>query len=244
MQDACIKLWRTTLDPTKPGRGILASLEHNGTEAPPRRSAIAAPASARGVTLVVAGGVLAGALLAWWLSSGPSPVIVHEALPPFVLAVPATPEPVTVTEAAAIVDEAAAPAPAPAPASSPVAAPGLVAVAPPAPIAKAVLRHDRVPVARPHATPAAGPKQVAAVHEQARRAPRVAPPAAVPDTDVVLLSALVAHANERDVVEPRPGDSTASLLQRCRRVGGEEGRLCHARICSGRAADEVCREDL
>lgn len=72
-----------------------------------------------------------------------------------------------------------------------------------------------------------------------------------PDTDVALLTALVAHANQptvtaaersRDVVERQPDDSTAQLLARCQQLGLIEGMLCRSRICSGRwDADAACR---
>jgi hypothetical protein len=71
------------------------------------------------------------------------------------------------------------------------------------------------------------------------------------DTDVTLLTALVAHANEptvtvaersRDVVERNDGDTTAQLLERCRQLGVIEGMLCRSRICSGRwDQDAACR---
>lgn len=74
---------------------------------------------------------------------------------------------------------------------------------------------------------------------------------AAPDTDVALLTALVAHANKptvtvpersRDVVERQHGDSTAELLARCQQLGLIEGMLCRSRICSGRwDADAACR---
>lgn len=91
--------------------------------------------------------------------------------------------------------------------------------------------------------------------------PRVAPAtaaasrgkAAAPanDTDVALLTALVAHAGKpavvapersRDIVERREGDSTADLLARCKQLGLIEGMLCRSRICSGRwESDATCR---
>jgi hypothetical protein len=224
-QNAYIKLWRTILDPSKTGKGILASLEHKTAE-PPRR--FTPPVAGRGPALVVGGGILASALLAWSLYSGASPVMVQDAPPPGLAqaeqaapAVPAPP-PIAAGEAAAIVDEAPAPAPSPA----------LAAVLAPTPIATVVMHRERL-AARAHAKPKAKP--VAARREQPRR------PA--PDTDVALLSALVAHANDSDVVEARGGDSTESLLQRCRRVGGEEGRLCGIRICATRAGDSACRAE-
>ncbi len=71
------------------------------------------------------------------------------------------------------------------------------------------------------------------------------------DTDVTLLTALVAHANQptaiapersRDIVERRDGDNTADLLARCKQLGLIEGMLCRSRICSGRwETDATCR---
>ncbi|MQA39510.1 hypothetical protein [Rugamonas aquatica] len=70
------------------------------------------------------------------------------------------------------------------------------------------------------------------------------------DTDVALLTALVAHSakpatvlpeRSRDVVERQEGDSTAQLLARCKQLGLIEGMLCRSRICSGRwDADPAC----
>ncbi|MQA19299.1 hypothetical protein [Rugamonas rivuli] len=75
-------------------------------------------------------------------------------------------------------------------------------------------------------------------------------PATSGDTDVALLTALVAHAakpatvlpeRSRDVVERQEGDSTAQLLARCKQLGLIEGMLCRSRICSGRwDADPAC----
>lgn len=76
-------------------------------------------------------------------------------------------------------------------------------------------------------------------------------PAPAADTDVTLLTALVAHANKpsvvapersRDIVERHDGDSTADLLARCKQLGLIEGMLCRSRICSGRwESDATCR---
>lgn len=81
------------------------------------------------------------------------------------------------------------------------------------------------------------------------------------DTDVALLTAVVAHASNqtapaaatsgaapqgeaepnRDVVQRLGQESTASLLERCQQLGEAEGRLCRSRICSGRwGADAAC----
>jgi hypothetical protein len=71
------------------------------------------------------------------------------------------------------------------------------------------------------------------------------------DTDVTLLTALMAHTSKpaavtperpRDVVERQEGDTTAQLLARCKQLGLIEGMLCRSRICSGRwEADAACR---
>ncbi|WBS01432.1 hypothetical protein OU994_24625 [Pseudoduganella sp. SL102] len=213
------------MDSSKSGRGILASLERKAA-APLRRPAIATPSAGRGVALVVGSGVVTGALLMWWLSSGPSPLIVHEALPPFVQVAPMLPRPVPAEaiEAAAIVDEA------PAPALSPPAA-----VLAPERIPAVATGHGQAVMVPPPSALKPTAKHAVAAREKARRTLH-----AVADTDVELLSALVAHANEVDVVEARVDDHTEDLLQRCRRVGGEEGRLCGMRICATRAGDTAC----
>ena len=89
-----------------------------------------------------------------------------------------------------------------------------------------------------------------------KAAPAAAPtPAQQADTDVTLLTALVAHASNpvavvsaersRDIVERHDGDSTASLLQRCKMLGPIEGMLCRSRICSGRWDDDsACRTPM
>lgn len=71
------------------------------------------------------------------------------------------------------------------------------------------------------------------------------------DTDVTLLTALVAHAGQpasvapertRDVVERQDGDRTSDLLLRCKQLGLMEGMLCRSRICSGSwESDAACR---
>jgi len=76
-------------------------------------------------------------------------------------------------------------------------------------------------------------------------------PAPASDTDVTLLTALVAHAGQpasvapertRDVVERRDGDRTADLLLRCKQLGLMEGMLCRSRICAGSwESDAACR---
>jgi hypothetical protein len=81
-------------------------------------------------------------------------------------------------------------------------------------------------------------------------APTVSAPAST-DTDVTLLTALVAHAGvpsavtperSRDIVDRQDGDSTVQLLARCKQLGLIEGMLCRSRICSGRwESDAACR---
>lgn len=76
-----------------------------------------------------------------------------------------------------------------------------------------------------------------------RQVKRAAPPhsAAPDDRDTALLAALLAHGSisDKDIVERYSGANTASLVQRCRRLGGTEGELCEARICSGAARGEA-----
>ena len=104
----------------------------------------------------------------------------------------------------------------------------------------------------------AGPHKstIASYGKPAPVAPRVRPgsspiPTVASDTDVTLLTALVAHAGKpasvshepsRDVVERVDGVSTADLLARCKQLGLMEGMLCRSRICSGPwESDPVCR---
>lgn len=48
--------------------------------------------------------------------------------------------------------------------------------------------------------------------------------------------------NSRDFVERKPGDSTESLLVRCKQLGFFEGGLCRWRMCSGRwDTDAACK---
>ncbi|MYM82926.1 hypothetical protein GTP44_13275 [Duganella sp. FT50W] len=113
---------------------------------------------------------------------------------------------------------------------------------------------DTVPTAA-IATAAAPAPSRAAPHKPA--GPTARPPVAKSptptgvDTDVTLLTALVAHAGKpalvspersRDIVERQDGDTTAQLLARCKQLGMIEGMLCRSRICSGRwETDAACR---
>ncbi|MBA5608403.1 hypothetical protein H3H36_23940 [Duganella sp. FT3S] len=109
-------------------------------------------------------------------------------------------------------------------------------------------------VAAHKAAPRMTREVVAGAHASGPRGARTNAVAATPplaDTDVTLLTALVAHASQpatvlsqsnRDVVERGDSDSTAELLHRCKQLGLIEGMLCRSRICSGRWENEaVCR---
>lgn len=142
------------------------------------------------------------------------------------------------------------------------------ALAPPAPLSLPAPSSKTRP-GKPHAAQAAHGRRVATrtppaapgPHQPAAKAP---PPAAAaaPDSDVVLLTALVAHAgkqaaplakapdpaapdpdaggSDHDVVLPRASETTESLLQRCKQLGFIEGMLCRSRICAGRPDSAAC----
>jgi hypothetical protein len=238
-QNAYIKLWRCTVDASKTGRGILASLEHKNAAPLPRAPLAAGTPAARGPTALAAGGMLVTMLLAWWMYSGPSPVMVeHPSAPMAALAQdPVMAEPAGVA-AATIINDSPLPVPAPVPVSVPAPSRSLAGAA--APVAHGVVRHGRPPVSRARVATDKAPARVTTIKVPARANAHVA---AKPDSDVTLLTALVAHANDKDVVSPHAPDSTGQLLQRCERVGGEEGRLCRIRICDSRAGDGACRAD-
>ena len=146
---------------------------------------------------------------------------------------------------------------------------------PPAPatavtVAAPALPGPSAPMAPPHAAPAATivntpapplPAVTATTANTRASAPRKAAPPARPqgprpaaapgDSDVALLTAMVAHAHRqegtatpvRDVVLRRQEQEqeTAELLQRCKQLGLIEGMLCRSRICSGRwDSDPAC----
>lgn len=238
-------------------RRILASLEHGVADLAqaPRSHLRLATVSAA----FLAG--LAGAL--WWLSiASQAPQRTAEHLP----AAPAAPGramPVAPPEpmaeaamagpAAAIIDEPLALArPRSADSSgrqhldsAPSAAPAIKQAAP----------STSLPAGPRLAAPARRP--AAPVRDQpARKSPRAAGPPAY-DSDVALLTALVAHANNksapsltkvaapgaanRDLVQARESETTGSLLGHCKQLGFIEGMLCRSRICSGRpAGDAAC----
>ncbi|MYM66357.1 hypothetical protein GTP45_05845 [Pseudoduganella sp. FT55W] len=99
--------------------------------------------------------------------------------------------------------------------------------------------------------PAAPSTRMATAAVPTTPAGNTVPAAQAGDTDVTLLTALVAHTNKpasvtpersRDVVERQDGDTTVQLLARCKQLGLIEGMLCRSRICSGRwEADAACR---
>jgi hypothetical protein len=202
------------------GYGILASLDRE-TAGAPRPAGQPDGAAARGA---IAAGLGMAALLAWWCFSGPSPVAAYEPKPMWTVAVgPPAPAPVVL----------AAPVEAPAAIVNEVS-PLVAALNKPSPPVVAARREHA-----PHVT--ARP-----VRRETARVPAPKALAAPADHDVSLLTALVAYTQgaatpDHDVVELRMADSTEALLQRCGRVGGEEGRLCRVRICSGRVADSACQ---
>lgn len=52
----------------------------------------------------------------------------------------------------------------------------------------------------------------------------------------------IVKEDSRDVVERKPGDSTANLLARCKKLGMIEGELCRWRICTDRwDTDPACK---
>ncbi|MGK5010317.1 hypothetical protein [Janthinobacterium sp. MDB2-8] len=103
---------------------------------------------------------------------------------------------------------------------------------------------------------AGAPRKAPLPARQAAARPQESRPAAAPgDSDVALLTAMVAHAHRqegtakpvRDVVlrrleqEQRQEQETAELLRRCQQLGMIEGMLCRSRICSGRwDSDPAC----
>jgi len=206
------------------GYGILASLDRETAGATCRPAGQPEGAATRGA---IAAGLGVAALLAWWCFSGPSPVVAYEPKPMWTVAV-SSPVPVPVAVAAM---------------EAPAAAPAAI-VNEVSPLV-AALNRPSLPVVTLRREHAPHPTTKAARREAARtQVPKSV--AAPPDHDVSLLTALVAYtqgtaAPAQDVVELRMADSTEALLQRCGRVGGEEGRLCRMRICSGRVADSACQ---
>ncbi|MDN2701987.1 hypothetical protein O0881_08270 [Janthinobacterium sp. SUN100] len=108
----------------------------------------------------------------------------------------------------------------------------------------------------PEAAATSAPRKTPPPVRQAAARPQGTRPAAAPgDSDVALLTAMVAHAHRqegtaapvRDVVlrrqkqEQEQEQETAELLRRCKQLGLIEGMLCRSRICSGRwDSDPAC----
>lgn len=116
------------------------------------------------------------------------------------------------------------------------------------------------PTAKPKTTTARSEPVKATPERKKSNAPTVTEKTASSDHDVDLISALMAHTSghsdtksaqrtqkpvaskgNQDVVERRRGDSTASLLKRCKRLGGTEAKLCSRRICASHENEAACR---
>ncbi|WP_215408757.1 hypothetical protein [Janthinobacterium sp. JC611] len=202
------------------GKGILSQLEH-GVAAPAAMPALRWRPGWRHWA--------AGALGATVLITA---VLTHDT--PFV---PLPSAPATAT---------ALPAPVmPAPTAPPHAAQAATIVnttAPPLPAASATTAGAAPSASAPPRTPP--PVRQAAARPQGTR------PATAPgDSDVALLTAMVAHAHGqegtakpvRDVVLRQREEETTELLRRCQQLGLIEGMLCRSRICSGRwDSDPAC----
>lgn len=133
-----------------------------------------------------------------------------------------------------------------------------IAMAAPAMPAPTVLQHpaqaativNTAASSLPEVAAASAPRKAPPPVRQAAARPQGTRPAAAPgDSDVTLLTAMVAHAHRqegtttpvRDVVLRRQEEETAELLQRCQQLGLIEGMLCRSRICSGRwDSDPAC----
>jgi hypothetical protein len=235
------------VDTSKPGKGILASLENRAVAAPRRTP----PTVARGPILVAIGGLLLAVVLAWWVVGGPSPLLVQDPLRHAALPTPLPPPAVAAhadlpheKQAATIVnEETSTPASAAEETSRQVAAAALATT----PIASVMVRSEpaaRKPAAKPVRRDVAA-RTKPAVRASVPAAPRPAASANAPaqDSDVALLAALVAHANagKRHRDEAPPADNAAAMLQRCASLAGEEHRVCRARICAAHPADTACR---
>lgn len=206
------------------GKGILSQLEH-GVAAPAAKPALRwRPGRRHWAAGVLCLAVLITAMLAYDTRIMPLP------RPPLPAATEATAPPALQAPSTPIVP----------PQQAAQAATIVNTAAPPLPA---------VAAATPNAS-ASAPRKVA---PPAR--PQVARPVAAPgDSDVALLTAMVAHTHRqegtapvRDVVlrqqelELELGQETAKLLQRCKQLGLIEGMLCRSRICSGRwDSDPAC----
>ncbi|MED5613813.1 hypothetical protein [Janthinobacterium sp. P210005] len=150
------------------------------------------------------------------------------------------------------------PRPRPAAPATAMAAPAVPAptVPPQAAQAATIVNTAAPPLPAMAATTASAPHKTPPPVRQAAARPQGTRPAAAPgDSDVALLTAMVAHAHRqegtaapvRDVVlrrqeqEQEQEQETAELLRRCKQLGLIEGMLCRSRICSGRwDSDPAC----
>ena len=142
------------------------------------------------------------------------------------------------------------PAPAIAMAAPAIPAPTVLQQAASPPQAATIVNTAGPPL--PEVAASSAPRKTPPPMRQAAARPQGAKPAAAPgDSDVALLTAMVAHAHRqegtatpvRDVVLRRQEQEqeTAELLQRCKQLGMIEGMLCRSRICSGRwDSDPAC----
>lgn len=233
------------------GTRILASLEHGGRL--PAKLARVTRWHRDGWTAGMTLAVLVLAVLAWMTrQSAPhvenSPALEEVAIQSANPAPEAT-KPDATSSAATIVSLQE---------SLPAALPGAARAAPDAaaPLAKAA------PAKHAASSTTSAAATIAAATRPARSMPAPAPTPtasarsagaspATPDTDVALLTALVAHTGtptnvtperSRDVVLRQEGEGTTLLLARCKQLGLIEGMLCRSRICSGRwESDPACR---
>ncbi|MED5594791.1 hypothetical protein [Janthinobacterium sp. P210006] len=218
------------------GKRILSQLEH-GAAAPAARPALRWRPGRRHWA---AGALCLALLITAMLADGPGTVplppapMPSAATAPPALAVPAAPAVLAhAAQAATIVNTAGPPLPA-IPATAASAGAGALASAGSAGAGAGASAPRKAP------PPA---RQAAARTPESRAA------AAPGDSDVALLTAMVAHAHRQDgtaapmrdvVLRQREGE-TAELLQRCRQLGLIEGMLCRSRICSGRwDSDPAC----
>ena len=211
------------------GNRILSRLEHGGAApaAPPARRWRPGWRQSAAVGLAA----LVVAVLVHEVAGPPAPPLAAREPPP--------------ARAAAAAPAPSLPVPAPPPTEHSVQAAAIVNDALPAsPAAPAVTVATATSASVSH-------KAAPPLRQAAARAPASRPAAAAPgDSDVALLTAMVAHAHRqestappvRDVVLRQGDEDTASLLQRCKQLGMIEGMLCRSRICSGRwDSDSACR---
>jgi hypothetical protein len=143
-----------------------------------------------------------------------------------------------------------------------VAAPVGAGVAPPSGAAQAATIHDEVASGAVDAAPAPSVNEIlgatAAVGavgaagavaakpkaKPARKPKPVAKSRKAPDSDVVLLSALMAHVQSNRVREENAANSKANAapaFKSCRKLNGRKAEQCRERICKQRAAtDPAC----